>query len=97
MTEAGARWFQSQSDFGNPLTVVDWLAKLRANVEAPFVPGVMINWEVMVSNSNTRWSWANSLGGVEPVIPWHQHVYPDGSPVSYTEAAAIRRCTRTRP
>ena len=52
----------------------------------------MIDWEVMVSNSNTRWSWANSLGGVEPVIPWHQHVYPDGSPVSYTEAAAIRRC-----
>jgi hypothetical protein len=51
----------------------------------------MIDWEVMVSNSNTRWSWANDLGGVEPVIPWHQHVFPDGSPVSYTEAAAIRR------
>jgi hypothetical protein len=46
VTEAGARWFQSQSDFGNPLTVVDWLTKLRANPEATFVPGVMIDWEV---------------------------------------------------
>ena len=63
VTEAGARWFQSQSDFGNPLTVIDWLTKLRANPDAPFFPGVMIDWEVMVflSNSNTRWSWANSV------------------------------------
>jgi hypothetical protein len=51
----------------------------------------MIDWEVMVSNSNTRWHWDTLAYAPEPVIPWHQHVWPDGSPVSYTEAGAIRR------
>merc|ERR1712137_950419 len=92
VTEAGARWYQGQNhDFGSPLTLIDWLQKLRSNPAAPFVPGVMIDWEVMVSNSNTRWQWTAKAGDPEPAIPWHQHVFPDGSPVSYTEAAAIRR------
>ena len=30
-------------------------------------------------------------GVPEPPIPWHSHLYPDGTPVSFTEAAAIRR------
>jgi hypothetical protein len=51
----------------------------------------MIDWEVMVSNSNTRWHWGDPVNTPEPAIPWHQHVFPDGTPVSYTEAAAIRR------
>jgi len=92
VTEAGARWYQGQKHgFGSPLTVIDWLTKLRANPKAPFVPGVMIDWEVMVSNSNTRWQWTSKPGNPEPAIPWHQHIFPNGSPVSYTEAAAIRR------
>jgi len=92
VTEAGARWYQGRKHgFGSPLTVIDWLTKLRANPKAPFVPGVMIDWEVMVSNSNTRWQWTAKPGDPEPAIPWHEHVFPNGSPVSYTEAAAIRR------
>jgi hypothetical protein len=55
VTEAGARWYHGWwEDSGSPLTVIDWLTKLRKNPAAPFVPGVMIDWEVMVSNSNTR-------------------------------------------
>ncbi|CAJ1357605.1 unnamed protein product [Effrenium voratum] len=92
VTEAGARWYQgTNSDAGSPLTLVDWLTKLRKNPAAKFVPGVMIDWEVMVSNSNTRWHWGGQAQDQEPAIPWHQHLFPDGSPVSYTEAAAIRR------
>ncbi|GAB5369707.1 hypothetical protein AAMO2058_001428600 [Amorphochlora amoebiformis] len=91
VTEAGARWYPGYEDAGNPLTVIDWLSKLRMNPNALFVPGVMINWEVMVSNSNTRWHWGSAEDSSEPAIPWHQHIYPDGSPVSYTEAATIRR------
>lgn len=92
VTEAGARWYQHASaDTGSPLTVIDWLTKLRKNPNASFVPGVMINWEVMVSNSNTRWQWGTEAEAPEVTIPWHQHVFPDGTPVSYTEAAAIRR------
>lgn len=93
VTEAGARWYQGQpTDSGSPLTVIDWLSRLRAlGDSAPFVPGAMLAWEVMVSNSNTRWHWGDPEGTPEPSIPWHQHVFPDGTPVSYTEAAAIRR------
>ncbi|CAE7475970.1 unnamed protein product [Symbiodinium natans] len=92
VTEAGARWYQGYpTDDGSPLTVVDWLTKLRGNPGAKFVPGVMLDWEVMVSNSNTRWHWFTPANAAEPAIPWHQHLFPDGSPVSYTEAAAIRR------
>ena len=52
VTEAGARWYQnSSSTSGSPLTVIDWLTKLKRNPLAKFVPGVMIDWEVMVSFS----------------------------------------------
>jgi hypothetical protein len=92
VTEAGARWYQgTASDAGSPLTVIDWLMKLRSNPSAPFIPGAMINWEVMVSNSNTRWHWGTDPESPEVLIPWHQHLFADGTPVSYTEAAAIRR------
>jgi hypothetical protein len=44
VTEAGARWYQGYpADAGNPLTVIDWLTKLRANPAAPFVPGTTCN------------------------------------------------------
>jgi len=92
LTEAGARWFETlPSDVGSPLTVVDWLQRLRKNPHAPFVPGVFINFECMVGNDNTRWHWLSKPGSNEPAIPWHEHVFPDGTPVSYTEAGAIRR------
>ena len=38
-------------------------------------------------------SLAPPAGVAEPPIPWHSHLYPDLSPVSYTEAAAIREYT----
>jgi len=57
----------------------------------PFIPGVMINWEVMTGHSQTRWHWGDPEGLAEPPIPWHSHIFPDGTPVSFTEAAAIRR------
>eukprot|EP00927_Polykrikos_kofoidii_P012848 TRINITY_DN15577_c0_g1_i1.p1 TRINITY_DN15577_c0_g1~~TRINITY_DN15577_c0_g1_i1.p1 ORF type:complete len:720 (-),score=123.09 TRINITY_DN15577_c0_g1_i1:112-2121(-) len=92
VTEAGARWFQkTPTDAGSPLTVVSWLTALRKSDAAPFVPGVMIDWEVMVGHSQTRWHWGDPEGSAEPPIPWHNHIYPDGTPVSFTEAAAIRR------
>ena len=47
----------------------------------------------MVGHSNTRWHWTSRQGDPEPAIPWCGFLYPDGSPVSYTEAAAIRRYT----
>jgi len=66
----------------------------RALVEEQrFVPGVMIDWEVMVGHSQTRWHWGDAEGSAEPPIPWHGHIFPDGTPVSFTEAATIRRYT----
>mmetsp|Transcript_59168 Transcript_59168/g.127457 ORF Transcript_59168/g.127457 Transcript_59168/m.127457 type:complete len:455 (+) Transcript_59168:53-1417(+) len=96
VTEAGARWYQKYpADSGNPLTVLNWVSALRDNStgNVPFVPGVMINWEVMTGHSQTRWHWGDALGSAEPPIPWHSHLFPDGTPVSFTEAAACRRYT----
>ena len=59
------RWFQGQSDFGNPLTVIDWLTKLRANPAAPFVPGAMIDWEVRLP---CRCLCLNELPGLNLVL-----------------------------
>ena len=88
VTEAGARWYQRTSfDAGSPLTVINWLQALKAARSTPFVPGVMIDWEVMTGHSQTRWHWGDPEGAAEPPIPWHSHLFPDGSPVSYTEAA----------
>ena len=51
----------------------------------------MICWELMVGNSNTRWHWATAADSPEPAIPWDAWVFPDGTPISYTEVAAFRR------
>ena len=54
VAKAGARWYPGQrNDFGFPSTVIDWLQKRRVDPTALFVRGVMIDWEVMVRNSNT--------------------------------------------
>jgi len=93
VTEAGCRWYQGMAqDSGSPLVTVSWLEGLRrAGSGAPFVPGVMLSWEVMVGHSMTRWHWGSPEGAAEPAVPWCGSLYPDGTPVSYTEAAALRR------
>lgn len=63
---------------------------------ALFVPGVMLAWELMVGNSNTRWisgppCYTPTAATLEPPIPWCGLLWPDGTPVSYTEAAATRK------
>jgi hypothetical protein len=57
----------------------------------PFVPGAMLSWEAFVGNSNTRWHWSSAAGSAEPAIPWDAWLFPDGTPISHTEAAALRR------
>ena len=95
-TEAGARDFQApfSGDAGSPLAVLRFLETLRKRRDAglaPYVPGAMLAWELMVGNSNTRWHWGSAPGTPEPAIPWCGLLYPDGTPVSHTEAAALRR------
>ena len=95
VTEAGARYFQHTHDYGAPLKWIHWLNSIRhhGDSNAPFAPGVMMSWEVMVGHSNTRWHWTSKPGDPEPAVPWCGFLYPDGTPVSYTEAAAIRNYT----
>ena len=95
VTEAGCRWYQSTHDYGAPLSWTTWLMNIQDGTDktAPFAPGVMLSWEVMVGHSMTRYHWGLPVGTPEPAIPWCGSLYPDGSPVSYTEAAAIRRYT----
>jgi hypothetical protein len=97
-TEAGCRSFQVpfSGDAGSPLAVVRFLRTLRARRDAglaPFVPGALLAWEVAVGNSNTRWHWGSAPGAPEPAVPWCGMLFPDGTPVSYTEAAALRNYT----
>lgn len=77
-------------DYGAPMTWIGWLQEIRSgNITTsppPFTPGVMLAWEVMVGHSNTRWHWGQPGGAPEPAIPWCGSLYPDGTPVSYTEA-----------
>lgn len=103
VTEGGSRWFQpepigavneGQSDQGSPLTVLNFLQSLRVEKKVgnvPFVPGVMMCWELMVGNSNTRWHWGTAEGSPEPAVPWDAWIFPDGTPVSHTETGAFRR------
>jgi len=105
VTEGGSRWYQpdpgpatavgsNQVDQGSPLTVLNFYSALRAEKKAgkrPYVPGGMICWELMVGNSNTRWHWNTALGSPEPAIPWDAWMFPDGTPISYTEVAAFRK------
>ena len=98
ITEGGSRWYQPPftGDYGSPLTSVNYLQALRAlsaNGTLPFVPGAILNWELMVGNSNTRWHWGSPPNSNEPAIPWDGWMFPDGTPVSYTEAASLRRYT----
>lgn len=98
ITEGGSRWYQGyDSDAGSPLNVLRWFHSLRSitpSAEAPFKFGMVTNWELMVGLSNTRWHWNTPDGTAEPVIPWDGYMFPDGTPVSYTEAAAVRNWTR---
>ena len=54
----------------------------------------MLAWEAMVGHSQTRWHWGQAEGTAEPAIPWCGHLFPDGTPMSFTEATAIRRYAR---
>ena len=95
-TEAGARDFEAPfgGDAGSPLAVLRFLETLRARRDAglaPYVPGAMLAWELMVGNSNTRWHWGSAPGTKEPAIPWCGMLFPDGTPVSHAEAGALRR------
>jgi hypothetical protein len=96
ITEAGSRWYQPpfSGDYGSVLTYVNFLTALqlaKAAGQRPYVPGAMISWELMVGNSNTRWHWNSPDGANEPAIPWDAWLFPDGTPISHTEAAALRR------
>lgn len=73
ITEAGSRWYQPPfpGDQGSTLLVVNFLEALTARVAsgtAPYVPGAMISWELMVGNSHTRWHWNSPDGAAEPAI-----------------------------
>ena len=68
-------------------------AQAKRNPELK-VPGLMVNWEVMVGNSNTRWQWKSKPGDPEPAIPWDGTMWPSGEPVSYTETATLRAWVR---
>eukprot|EP00756_Hemistasia_phaeocysticola_P057107 Hpha_TRINITY_DN33739_c0_g1::TRINITY_DN33739_c0_g1_i1::g.25155::m.25155 len=98
ITEGGARWYQGYpEDSGSPVMVFHWANHLRSispSAVAPFKFGMVTNWEVMVGNSNTRWHWNTKDGTPEPVIPWDGYIFPDGTPVSHTEAAVMRNFSR---
>ena len=62
--------------------MVNWLSALR-KADAPYIPGVMLAWTVIVGNDNTRWHWGSELGTPEPAIPWcglHWPAQPDPRP-----------------
>lgn len=82
-------WLKSKVGEGREAQCRD--SKVVGGQLTPFIPGVMIDWEVMVGHSQTRWHWGDAEGIAEPPIPWHNHIFPDGTPVSFTEAAATRR------
>ena len=91
-TEAGARWFgRKPRSNGSPVEVIHWLRSRQAAGKT--VPGVHLCWELMVGNSNCRWYWGTSDGAPEPAVPWCGLLWPNGTPVSYAEAEAIRSYT----
>lgn len=91
-TEAGARWYgRKPRSNGSPIEVIHWLRSRQAAGRT--VPGVYLCWELMVGNSHCRWYWGTPDGTAEPAIPWCGLLWPDGSPVSYAEAEAIRSYT----
>jgi len=90
-TEAGARWKGSRRNFGGPIDMIYWLSQRRR--EGKSTPGMYLCWELMVGNSNCRWHWVDKPGAPEPEMPWCGLLWPDCTPVSLAEAAAIRRYT----
>ena len=93
-TEAGARWKGSRRNHAAPVDVVNWLTNRRNGKLS--VPGVMLTWELNVSNSNCRWHWVDNgwqrgIPDAEPEMPWCGLQWPDGDPVSLAEAEAIRK------
>ena len=98
VTEGGSRWYQGyDSDSGSTKLVMTWLYALRAAYargEVPFVPGMILSWELNVGNSHTRWHWSTPDDTAEPTIPWDAHMHWDHTPVSYTEAALIQQYTK---
>ena len=98
ITEGGSRWYQpplgSGGDNGSPLSLLNFLEALKLmhqNNAVPYAVSGMLNWVSFVGNDNTRWHWNSPDGSNEPAIPWDGWLFPDGTPVSYTEAAAARR------
>lgn len=98
ITEGGGRWTEppvekAAEDQGSPLAALNFLAALRVEAlqgRVPFMPGVLLGWETHTGNSNSRWYWAAREGMPEPHIPWLGFLWPDGTPVSHSEAAALR-------
>jgi hypothetical protein len=91
-TEAGARWYgKKPRSNGTPIEVIRWLRGRQAARRT--VPGVYLCWELMAGNSNCRWYWGTPDGAPEPAMPWCGLLWPDGSPVSWAEAEAIRSYT----
>ena len=96
ITEGGCRWYPTYDDSGSPLMILHWyniLKSITPSTAAPFKFGIITSWELAVGNSNTRWHWSTPDNTPEPVIPWCGHMFPDNTPVSYTEAAALRNST----
>jgi len=96
VTEGGSRWYQPPlgGDYGSPLLILNFLEALKllkAAGAVDFVPGMMSNWISFVGNDNTRWHWNSPDGSAEPAVPWDGWLFPDGTPVSHTEAGAARR------
>ena len=61
--------------------MMNWLQAME-DAGAPYSPGVMLSWTVIVGNDNTRWHWGSKEGTPEPAIPWCGLMWPDGLPVS---------------
>jgi hypothetical protein len=96
ITEAGARWHAGKpASNGSPIEVINWLKRRKA--QAKYLPGVYLCWELMVGNSNCRWYWGTPDGTAEPPVPWCGLLFPDGTPVSYAEAEAVRSYATGKP
>ena len=90
-TEAGARWKAIARNHGEPTDVVAWLEHRRKAKQS--TPGVYLNWELMVGNSNCRFHWRdngyrNKKPDPEPEIPWCGMLWPDATPVALAESHA---------
>eukprot|EP01084_Bolivina_argentea_P234273 394403_1 len=91
ITEGGARWYTGYADTGSPIEVINFMEAYRNNTDNKWYPGIFMNWEVMIGNTNTRWHWGSKAYSPEPNIPFDGYLFPDGTPVSYTEIYIIQR------